>query len=65
MIHSNHPVPDTALAFIDAVPEGNWYLFDMSPLDFTGIPAWKAAYFPFDADTGIDDPQLGRRDAEG
>lgn len=42
-------MPDIARAYIDSVPPGSWFLFDMSPLDITGIPAWKAAYFPFDA----------------
>ena len=59
MIHSDHPVPDIALAYIDAVPKGSWFLFDMSPLDVTGIPAWKAAYFPFDADTALCELQQG------
>lgn len=49
LIHSDHPVPDPARAYIDSVPGGDWYLFDMSPLDVTGVPAWKAAFFPWDA----------------
>lgn len=48
MIHSDHPVPAIARAYIDAVPDGTWFLFDMSPLDVTGIPAWKAAFFASD-----------------
>lgn len=48
MIHSEHPVPDIVRAYMDALPAGDWYLFDMSPLDRTGVPAWKAALFPHD-----------------
>ena len=59
MIHSDRPIPDIALAYIDAIPKGSWYLFDMSPLDVTGIPAWKAAYFPFDAETACCELQQG------
>ncbi len=59
MIHSDHPVPEIARAYINAVPQGSWYLFDMSPLDVTGIPAWKAAYFPFDAKKACCELQQG------
>ena len=59
MIHSDRTVPDIALAYIQAVPEGSWYLFDMSPLDVTGIPAWKAAYFPSDIDAACCESQQG------
>ena len=48
MIHSDRPVPDTVRAYQDALPPGDWFLFDMSPLDVTGVPAWKAALFPHD-----------------
>ncbi len=48
MIHSAEPVPDIARAYMDAMPAGEWWLFDMSPLDRTGVPAWKAALFPHD-----------------
>lgn len=48
MIHSAEPMPDIARAYMDAMPPGEWYLFDMSPLDRTGVPAWKAALFPDD-----------------
>ncbi|SFS12498.1 YcaO-like family protein [Sphingomonas jatrophae] len=48
MITSALPVPAIARAYIDAAPPGDWFLFDMSPLDVTGIPAWKAAFFPED-----------------
>jgi len=33
---------------MDALPPGDWFFFDMSPLDRTGVPAWKAALFPHD-----------------
>lgn len=33
---------------MDALPPGDWFFFDMSPLDVTGVPAWKAALFPHD-----------------
>ena len=46
MIHCDISLPPAARAYIDALPDGDWFLFDMSPLDITGVPAWKAAYFP-------------------
>lgn len=52
-------MPDTARAYIDSVPAGSWFLFDMSPLDVTGVPAWKAAYFPFDASAAGCEVQQG------
>jgi ribosomal protein S12 methylthiotransferase accessory factor len=48
MIRSAVPVPPIAQAYMDALPAGEWFLFDMSPLDRTGIPAWKAVLFPDD-----------------
>ena len=42
MIRSDHPVPDVVRAYMDALPPGDWFFFDMSPLDRTGVPAWKA-----------------------
>jgi ribosomal protein S12 methylthiotransferase accessory factor len=48
MIHSDHPIPDVVRAYMDALPPGDWFFFDMSPLDRTGVPAWKAALFPHD-----------------
>ena len=48
MIHCPEPVPTPAQAYIDALPPGTWYLFDMSPLDVCGVPAWKAGFFPDD-----------------
>ena len=59
MIHSEQPVPEIARAYIDAVPAGRWFLFDMSPLDFTAIPAWKAAYFPLDSEAACCELQQG------
>lgn len=48
MIHCPEPLPEPARAYIDASPPGDWYLFDMSPLDVCGVPAWKAGFFPDD-----------------
>ncbi len=48
MIHCSQAVPDPARAYIDALPPGTWYLFDMSPLDVCGVPAWKAGFFADD-----------------
>ncbi|CAA9482991.1 MAG: UPF0142 protein MTH_987 [uncultured Sphingomonadaceae bacterium] len=48
-VHSDHPLPDPVRAYMAALPRGDWYLFDMSPLDRAGVPAWKAALFPDDA----------------
>ncbi|WP_294171710.1 YcaO-like family protein [uncultured Sphingomonas sp.] len=48
MIHSDHPVPAVVRAYTEALPPSDWFLFDMSPLDVTGVPAWKAAMFPHD-----------------
>lgn len=59
MIHSAEPVPDIARAYMDAMPAGEWWLFDMSPLDRTGVPAWKAALFPSDPRTAGCEMQQG------
>lgn len=59
MIHSAEPVPAIARAYMDAMPAGDWYLFDMSPLDRTGVPAWKAALFPHDPATAGCEMQQG------
>lgn len=59
MIHSHEPVPDIARAYIDAMPAGDWFLFDMSPLDVTGVPAWKAAFIPADPSTAGCEVQHG------
>ena len=37
MIHSDHPIPDVVRAYMDALPPGDWFFFDMSPLDRTGV----------------------------
>lgn len=52
MIHCDKSLPSAARAYIDDLPDGDWFLFDMSPLDITGVPAWKAAYFPHDPTAG-------------
>ncbi|MCG5431787.1 YcaO-like family protein [Mycobacterium sp. MYCO198283] len=59
MIVSDHPVPDVVAAYIDALPPGDWFFFDMSPLDVTGVPAWKAAFFPHDPAAAGCDMQQG------
>ena len=59
MIHSDEPIPDAARAYIEALPAGDWYLFDMSPLDRTGVPAWEAALFPHDCDAAACEMQQG------
>ena len=48
MIHCPEPLPGAARAYIDALPAGDWYMFDMSQLDVCGVPAWKVAFFADD-----------------
>ncbi|HYF56542.1 MAG TPA: YcaO-like family protein [Salinarimonas sp.] len=38
-------LPDAALAYLEALPPGRVVAFPMTPLDRTGVPAWKAALF--------------------
>ena len=38
-------LPDAARAYIEALPKGRLVGFPMTPLDRTGIPAWKVALF--------------------
>jgi ribosomal protein S12 methylthiotransferase accessory factor len=38
-------LPDAARAYLDALPPGRIVGFSMSPLDRTGVPAWKVALF--------------------
>jgi ribosomal protein S12 methylthiotransferase accessory factor len=59
MIHSDHPVPAVVRAYMDALPPSDWFLFDMSPLDVTGVPAWKVAMFPHDPQTAGCEMQQG------
>ena len=45
-------LPDAALAYIEALPKGRLVGFPMTPLDRTGVPAWKVALF-LDAGSGL------------
>ena len=38
-------LPDAARAYIEALPKGRLVGFPMTPLDRTGVPAWKVALF--------------------
>ncbi len=42
-------LPDAARAYVDALPRGKLVGFSMTPLDRTGVPAWKVGLF-------LDDP---------
>ncbi|HEY8564237.1 MAG TPA: YcaO-like family protein [Beijerinckiaceae bacterium] len=44
-----HDIPDAARAYAEALPKGRYVAFPMTPLDKTGVPAWKVALF-------LDDP---------
>lgn len=59
MIDSDHPLPGAVRAYMDALPRGDWFFFDMSPLDRTGVPAWKACLFPHDPSTACCEVQQG------
>jgi ribosomal protein S12 methylthiotransferase accessory factor len=59
VIRSDQPICDVVHAYVDALPSGDWFFFDMSPLDVTGIPAWKAAFFPHDPALAGCDMQQG------
>lgn len=48
MIRSPLPLPESARAYIGALPPGEWWFFDQSPIDRTGVPAFAAAYLPDD-----------------
>ncbi len=37
MIHSDYPVPAVVRAYMEALPPSDWFLFDMSPLDVSGV----------------------------
>ncbi len=45
-------LPDAARAYIEALPKGRLVGFPMTPLDRTGVPAWKVALF-LDEDSGL------------
>ncbi|HKG77247.1 MAG TPA: YcaO-like family protein [Beijerinckiaceae bacterium] len=43
-------LPDAARAYLDALPKGRTIGFPLTPLDRTGVPAWKVALFLDDAE---------------
>ena len=43
-------LPDAARAYMEGLPKGRFVGFPMSPLDRTGVPAWKVALFLEDPD---------------
>ena len=49
MNHLPSDLPDAARAYIEALPKGRLVGFPMTPLDRTGVPAWKVGLF-------LDDP---------
>ena len=50
MNHLPADLPEAARRYIDALPPGRFVAFPMTPLDRTGVPAWKVGLF-------LDDPQ--------
>ena len=38
-------LPDAAIAYINGLPKGRLVAFSMTPLDRTGVPAWKVGLF--------------------
>ena len=50
MIRSPIDLPEPCQAYVDALPPGDWWFFDMAPLGGAGVPAFNAAWLP-------DDPQ--------
>ena len=49
MNHLPADLPDAARAYVEALPKGRLVGFSMTPLDRTGVPAWKVGLF-------LDDP---------
>ncbi len=45
MHHLPEDLPDAARRYIEALPRGRFVGFSMSPLDRTGVPAWKVGLF--------------------
>ena len=41
-------LPHAARAYAEALPPGRYVSFSMTPLDRTGVPAWKVVLFPDD-----------------
>ena len=52
MNHLPADMPEAALRYIDALPLGRYVGFPMTPLDATGVPAWKVGLF-LDAAHGL------------
>ena len=53
MNHLPTDLPEPARRYIDALPQGRFVGFPMTPLDRTGVPAWKIGLF-LDAAPGIE-----------
>ena len=45
MNHLPDPLPEAARRYIEALPKGRFVGFPMTPLDRTGVPAWKVGLF--------------------
>jgi ribosomal protein S12 methylthiotransferase accessory factor len=58
VIRSPLPLPEAAQAYVDSLPEGQWWFFDQAPIDRTGVPAFVAAYMPDDAQAACTDLQI-------
>ena len=39
MIHTSLPLPGAARAYMEALPPGDWWVFDASGIDRSGVPA--------------------------
>jgi len=52
MNHLPADLPEAARRYIDALPKGRFVGFAMTPLDRTGVPAWKVGLF-LDAAPGL------------
>ena len=50
MNHLPSDLPDAARAYVAALPKGRLVGFSMTPLDRTGVPAWKVGLFLDDPD---------------
>ena len=48
MIRSPLPLPESAQAYVDSLPSGDWWFFDQAPIDRAGVPAFVAAWLPDD-----------------
>ncbi len=50
MNHLPADLPDVARRYIEALPQGRFVGFPMTPLDRTGVPAWKVGLFLAEAE---------------